>query len=112
MKKQFLECGKITAAHGVRGLFKTEVWCDSPRVLAAQKRVFLADGDGYTERKVTSATASRDTVIMGIEGISTREEAVAAPAETIVFIALLSLLISNSPFGFIESVACCLQANL
>lgn len=77
MKKQFLECGKIAAAHGVRGLFKTEVWCDSPRVLATQKRVFLADGDGYTERKVLSATASRDTVILGIEGINTREDAVA-----------------------------------
>ncbi len=77
MKKQYLECGKIAAAHGVRGLFKTEVWCDSPRVLATQKRVFLADGDGYTERKVLSATASRDTVILGIEGINTREDAVA-----------------------------------
>lgn len=97
MKKQFLECGKIAAAHGVRGLFKTEVWCDSPRVLAAQKRVFLADGDGYTERKVISATASRDTVIMGIEGIATREDAVAMRG-TVLYLAREDIPLAEGAF--------------
>lgn len=78
MKKLYLECGRVRTAHGVRGLFKTEVWCDSPEVLAKQRRVFLAAKDGtYTEHKITSATRADQTVILGIEGVSTREEAVA-----------------------------------
>ena len=77
MKNMYLECGKVCSAHGVHGLFKTEVWCDSPKVLAAQKRVFLAGKDGYTERKITSATPAGHMVILGIEGVGSREAAVA-----------------------------------
>ena len=40
MKKDYLECGRIVGAHGVKGLMKVECWCDSPKILAAQKRVF------------------------------------------------------------------------
>ena len=65
-------------AHGVRGLFKAEVYCDSPQVLAAQKRVFLAEKDGtFSEHKITSATPAGAIVLLGIEGIDSREEAVA-----------------------------------
>lgn len=68
----------MRTAHGVRGLFKTEVWCDSPEVLAAQKRVFFAEKDGsYSEHRITSATKAGPTVILGVEGIDSREDAVA-----------------------------------
>ena len=78
MKKQYIECGRILGAHGVRGLFKTEVWCDSAKVLAAQKRVFLEGSVGnYEERRVTSATVAQNIVILGIEGIDSREDAIA-----------------------------------
>ena len=46
MKKEFIECGKILGAHGVRGVCRVEVWCDSPRVLCMQKHIFLAEKDG------------------------------------------------------------------
>ena len=46
MKKEYLECGKVCSAHGVRGAIKVEHWCDAPRVLASQKRVFFAEKDG------------------------------------------------------------------
>ncbi len=66
------------SAHGVRGLFKTEVFCDSPKVLAKLKRVFTVSSDGnYTEHAVTSATVAGDLVILGIGDVTTREEAVA-----------------------------------
>lgn len=74
MKKEFLECGKIVAAHGVRGTVKVEPWCDSPKVLAAQKRVFLAAGDGtYKEVRVVSASVSQNIVLMSLDGYSDRE---------------------------------------
>ncbi len=78
MKKEYLEAGRVIAAHGVRGLLKIESWCDSPKVLAAQKRIFLATGDGrYEERKVISASVMGALVLMGIEGLDSREEAFA-----------------------------------
>ncbi len=75
MKKEYLECGKVCTAHGVRGEIKIEPWCDSPKVLAKQKRVFLLDGGEYKECKVASASVFTKFVIMKIEGIDTREAA-------------------------------------
>ena len=58
MKKEFLECGLIRAPHGVRGILSVESWCDTPRVLAKQTRVYILGRDGvYVERKIISASA-------------------------------------------------------
>ena len=74
MKKEFLECAKILAPHGVRGVMKLESYCDTPRVLAAQKRVFFAERDGsYKEAKVLTASVSGANVLMQIEGLNERE---------------------------------------
>ncbi len=75
MKKAYLECGKILAPHGVRGLIKVEPWCDSPRVLIVQKRVFLAAGDGYREVRVESCVRQAQYILMSLEGITDRETA-------------------------------------
>lgn len=76
MKKEFLECGLIRAPHGVRGILSVESWCDTPRVLATQARVYTLGRDGaYTELKIKSASASHDRVLLGIEGVETREAA-------------------------------------
>ena len=75
MKKEFLECGKICSAHGVHGAIKIDPWCDSPKVLAKQKRVFLLEGEKYVEKRVISAGVSTKFVLMSIEGVDTREAA-------------------------------------
>ena len=76
MKKEYLECGKILGAHGVRGVMKLESWCDSPKILAAQKRVFLAEKDGsYKEVRVKTASVSASIVLMALEGFDEREAA-------------------------------------
>lgn len=78
MKKTYLECGRVCAAHGVRGVLKVEPWCDSPRVLAEQKRVFLAEGEGeFKEARVLTASASAEFVLMSVEGIESRDQAIA-----------------------------------
>lgn len=78
MKKIYLECGKVCAAHGVRGVLKVEPWCDSPKVLAMQKRIFLATGDGaYKEARVLTASVSAGFVLMSIEGVDGRDAAIA-----------------------------------
>ena len=78
MKKEYLEGGKICTSHGVKGLLKVEHLCDSPKVLASQKRVFLKMRDGsFAERRVTAASVAGRFVLMGIEGIDSREAAIA-----------------------------------
>lgn len=76
MKKEYLECGMVRSPHGVRGILNVECWCDSPRVLAKQKRVYILGRDGsYKEVRVISASPAPDRVLMGLEGIDSREAA-------------------------------------
>lgn len=75
MKAEYLECGKICSPHGVRGVIKVEPWCDSPKVLAKAKKVFLKTVDGYRALAVTSASVSGAFVLLSLDGISSREEA-------------------------------------
>ena len=76
MKKEYLECGVVRSPHGVRGILNVECWCDSPRVLAKQKRVYILGRDGsYKEVNVISASPAPDRVLMGLEGIDSREAA-------------------------------------
>lgn len=78
MKQQYLEGGRICTSHGVRGLVKVEHLCDSPRVLLSVKRIFLKGRDGtFSERAVSSCSVMGQFLLMGIEGITTREEAIA-----------------------------------
>ncbi len=86
MKKEFIECGKVLGAHGVRGVMKIESWCDSPKILAMQKRIFLAEKDGtYREAKVESASVSTDIVLMKLEGGYERET-VQAMKNTVLYL--------------------------
>ena len=75
MKAEYLECGKICSPHGVRGAVKVEPWCDSPKVLARAKAVFMKAADGYRRLPVISASVSGAFVLLTLEGITTREEA-------------------------------------
>ena len=75
MKAEYLECGKICAPHGVRGVLKVEPWCDSPSVLARAKAVYLKSTDGYRKLPVLTASVSGAYVLLSVEGISSREKA-------------------------------------
>lgn len=78
MKNEFLEGGKVVSAHGVRGILKVISYCDSPRVLASMRRVFLRLADGtYDERAVRCGSVAGNTVLLGMSGCDTREDAVA-----------------------------------
>ncbi len=78
MKTEYLEGGRICTAHGVKGELKAEHYCDSPSVLAKQTKVYIKDPLGrFAERAVLSSSVSGQFVILRIEGVSTREEAIA-----------------------------------
>ena len=78
MKKTYLEGGKICTSHGIKGLVKVEHLCDSPKVLTKTKKIYLKERDGsFTEKAVKSASVAGQFVLMGIDGIDSREEAIA-----------------------------------
>ena len=78
MKQAYLEGGRICTSHGVKGLVKVEHLCDSPKVLLSVKRIFLKDRSGdFCEKKVLSSSVMGQFLLMAIEGISSREEAIA-----------------------------------
>ena len=77
MKKTYLEGGKICTSHGIKGLVKVEHLCDSPKVLTKTKKIYLKERDGsFTEKAVKSASVAGQFVLMGIEGVESREEAI------------------------------------
>ncbi|MGI6167923.1 MAG: ribosome maturation factor RimM [Eubacteriales bacterium] len=78
MKKraEYLECGKIINTHGTDGTLKLESWCDTPQVLAGLKRLFLRDGDGYTEYRVLKSSVFKSFVLAKLAGISDLNTAV------------------------------------
>lgn len=83
MKKEYLEAGRICTAHGVRGALKVEHFCDTATVLTKQKRVFLSIKGEMVATPVLSASASGQFVIMTLEGIDSRESAIAQRGRTL-----------------------------
>ena len=77
MKKEYLECAEVCTAHGVRGQLKVRHLCDSADVLLGQKRIFTKERDGsYAERRVLSATAMGEFLLLSLSGIDSREAAI------------------------------------
>ena len=78
MKNTYLEGGKICTSHGIKGLVKVEHLCDSPKVLLKIKRIYLKDRSGsFTEMAVKSCSVMGQFLLMEIDGIGSREEAIA-----------------------------------
>jgi len=75
MKKEYLECGKILSAHGVRGVVKAEPWCDSPSVMVNLKEVYFLKGASYEKREVLGASGAGQQVLLTLSGVDSREAA-------------------------------------
>lgn len=73
MKKRFLDSGRITGTHGIKGEVRIEPWCDSPEFLCAFKKLYLSP-DGTDEIKVKSRP-HKNIVLCKINGIDTVEQA-------------------------------------
>ena len=66
MKQPYIEAGRITNTHGVRGQVKIEVWLDTPADLTRYRRVFI----GGAEKKLLSMSVQNRFVIAALEGIT------------------------------------------
>ena len=79
MKQPYIEAGRITNTHGVRGEVKIEVWLDTPADLGRYKRVFI---DG-TEIRLLSARAQNRFAIAALEGITDINAAMPLKGKTV-----------------------------
>lgn len=74
MIKQFLETGRITGTHGIRGEMRLQPWSDSPQFVTNLKRLYLDDkGDAYID--VAHARVHGNMVILKASEVNTIEEA-------------------------------------
>lgn len=73
MIKDYLEIGKITSTHGIRGEMRFQPWCDSPEFLTKFKTLY-SDKKGEKAVKI-KARPNGEMAILKIEGIETVEEA-------------------------------------
>ncbi len=71
--KQFLETGKITGTHGLKGEVRVQPWADSPEFLAEFDELYLDGGSKKIE--ITSARVHKNMIIMKIRGVDTIEDA-------------------------------------
>ena len=75
MKEQYLECGRVTSTHGVRGAVMIESWCDSPEILCSIKKLWYKKKGEYIPLEVTKASVHKGRVLAQFYGIDSIEEA-------------------------------------
>ncbi|MBQ3136593.1 MAG: 16S rRNA processing protein RimM [Clostridia bacterium] len=73
MIKEYLEIGKITSTHGIKGEMKVQPWCDSVDFMKKFRTLYL-DKKGEKPLKVKIRQGG-NMAIMKIDGIDTPEEA-------------------------------------
>ena len=80
---RYIECGKIVNTHGCRGGLKAESWCNSEEDLAELKRLYIKNGEIYTEYKVTKASIFKQFVILEFYGLNDMDEALLLKNKTL-----------------------------
>ena len=71
--KQFLETGKITGTHGLKGEVRVQPWADSPEFLAEFDELYLDKGARKIE--MTAARVHKNMLIMKIRGVDSIDDA-------------------------------------
>ena len=74
MKKQFLETGKITGTHGIRGMVRIQAWCDDYDFLKKFKTHYL-DKKGVKSLTLEKIQPNGNVMIAKFRGIDTIENA-------------------------------------
>ncbi len=73
----YLECAMAVNTHGVKGALKLENRCDTPKVLASLKRMFICKNGQYTPLQVLHSAVQKNMVLTVFEGVDTLEAAIA-----------------------------------
>lgn len=74
MKKQFLETGKITGTHGIRGMVRIQPWCDDIGFLSKIKTLYL-DDMGKEKLGLERVSPNGNVYIAKLKGVDTIADA-------------------------------------
>ncbi len=74
MKKMYLQAGKITSTHGIKGDVKVQVYCDSAELFCEFDSFYL-DEKGYKTIQMENARLNKGGVIAKFKGIENMEMA-------------------------------------
>ncbi|MBE6774332.1 MAG: 16S rRNA processing protein RimM [Ruminococcaceae bacterium] len=103
MIKDFLEIGKITGTHGIRGEMRVQPWCDSPEFMSSFKTLYL-DRKGEKPLKV-KCRPHGNMVILRAEGIDRVEDA-ARYREKVLFMKRSDAKIPEGHYFIQELIDC------
>ncbi|MBQ2815250.1 MAG: 16S rRNA processing protein RimM [Clostridia bacterium] len=74
MLKKYIEAGKITGTHGIRGEMRLDTWCDSPEFMMRFKTLYLTS-DGKEKWSKVSCRPHKNIAIIKVPEINSVEEA-------------------------------------
>ena len=73
-KKAFLEIGKITSLHGIKGFLKLEGWCDDVYIFKSLRHIYLKKTD-YEKIRIKDVKFVKNFPLILLENIEEIEEA-------------------------------------
>ena len=72
MIKKYLECGKFVGTHGVKGMLRAQLWCDSADFLKQFKKIYI-DENGENSFDLISAHEHGNVALISLKKIDTIE---------------------------------------
>ncbi|MBQ4349967.1 MAG: 16S rRNA processing protein RimM [Clostridia bacterium] len=76
-KQQYLECGRATSTHGVKGTLRLECWCDTPETLARLRTLYRKTPSGeFVPMKVRASAVQKNMVLVTFDGFTVLEDAI------------------------------------
>lgn len=74
MLKKYIEAGKITGTHGIRGEMRLDPWCDSAEFLSSFHTLYISD-DGSEKWTGVTCRPHKNIAILKVPEITSVEEA-------------------------------------
>ena len=74
MLKKYIEAGKITGTHGIRGEMRLDTWCDSPEFMTRFRTLYLTS-DGKEKWTKVTCRPHKNIAIIKVPEINSVEEA-------------------------------------
>lgn len=73
--KEYLECGFVTAIHGLKGAIIVKHVCDSYEAFASLKKIYIENGGAYTSKKVIKTSPYKGNALVYLEGVNDADSA-------------------------------------
>ncbi len=104
MKQPFIETGKITGTHGIRGEMRVQPWCDTPEDLLQYKTLYL-DAKGTKSLQVAGMRVHKSMVILKAKGIDSIADAEAF-REQVIYLNREDLHLDEGQYLVVDLIGC------